>query len=324
MDKVKIGVVGVGHMGQYHVNILSSLPRADLVGICDVRQDVVEAVANKYNTKPFTDCKKLFKKVDAVVIAVPTHLHYKIATEALEAGLHVLVEKPITRTVRYAEKLVEHARIKNKVLMVGHVERFNAAVQELGNVVKNPYMIETRRFNPRSDRKFDVGVVLDLMIHDIDIVLNLVKSPVTDIFAVGKKIYTSYEDIASATLVFENGCVAHFAASRITEHKIRTLEVTQEDSYVLLDYATQDITIYRRSTADYFVRVGEIKYIQEALIERVFIHKENPLKLELQHFIDLVLGNSEPMVKNEVDISALKVTRQIMDKLQIAVGEDEE
>lgn len=314
---IKLGVVGVGHMGRYHVNVLATLnsPKASLVAVCDSDGTRVDEIAKKYGIKGFTDYKKFLSSVDAVIVAVPTFLHYRFASEALEAGRPVLVEKPITKTIYYAEKLVELAQKKNLFLQVGHVERFNGAVQELQNVVKNPYFIQAQRLGPRAGRITDVGVVLDLMIHDIDIILSIAQSELREVAAHGHKIYTDHEDVANASLYFDNGVVANIAASRATENKIRTLAISQEDAFVYLDYGTQDITIYRKPMADYLVNQEEIRYKQEALVEKVFVHKDNALKLESEHFISCLCEEREPSYAIEANLEALRIAKQIVDKI---------
>ena len=320
---LKIGVVGIGHMGRYHVNLLSTLEKTRLISICDVDESRVNEMAASYGIKGFTDYKKFLKTVDAVVIAVPTFLHYKFASEAVEAGKHVLVEKPITKTLYYAQKLIEQANRKGVFLQVGHVERFNAAVQALEHIVQNPYLIQAQRLGPRS-RIQDVGVVLDLMIHDIDIALNIADSKVADIAAYGQKIYSNFEDLAQASLYFENGVIADITASRVTENKVRTLAISQEKGYVFLDYATQDITISRQPQSEYLVAREEIRYTQESLVERVFIHKDNALKLELKHSVECVREGREPIRHPEADVRGLKIAKEIMDKIYIGWDKNNE
>lgn len=293
------------------------MERVNLVAVCDANQEAVDQVALTYSLKGYTDYKKFLKAVDAVVIAVPTFLHYKFASEALEAGKHVMLEKPITKTVYFAEKLIRLAEQKNLFLQVGHVERFNAAVQELQHVVDQPYLIQTMRLGP-SSRITDVGVVLDLMIHDIDIVLAIAHSRVVDVAAHGSRVYSQFEDVANASLYFENGVVANLTASRVTTNKIRTMAISQKDAYIFLDYATQDMTIHRQPHTDYFVAREEIRYRQESLVERLFIHKDNALKLELEHFVDCIGEEREPIRHPEADITALKIAKQIMDRIYYA------
>lgn len=314
---LKIGVVGIGHMGRYHVNVLSSLnSKVKLTAVCDMDSATVNRISEAYGIKGYTEYKKFLHEVDAVIIAVPTFLHYKFASEALNAGKPVLLEKPITRTVYYAEKLINLAEQKGLFLQVGHVERFNAAVQELQHIVVNPYFIQAQRLGPRG-RIRDVGVVLDLMIHDIDIVLSVANSNPVDIQAHGSKVYSDFEDVANASIYFENGVVANLSASRVTDNKIRTLAISQEGSFISLDYATQDITIFRQPQTEYMVMKEEIKYKQEAFVERVFVHKENALKLEQEHFIECITNDREPIRHPEADIRALTIAKRIIDEIYV-------
>lgn len=313
---LKIGVVGIGRMGRYHVNILSSLENVEFTAVCDADEEAVKSVSEQYKVKGFTDYQKFLKTVDAVVVAVPTFLHYKFASQALEQGKHVLIEKPITKTVYYAEKLIKLAEEKKVFLQVGHVERFNGAVHELQHIVDQPYLIQAQRMGPPS-RITDVGVVLDLMIHDIDIVLAIADSEVVDVAAHGQKIYSDFEDMANASIYFKNGVVANITASRVCNNKVRTMALTQKDAYIFLDFATQDITIYRQPHSDYLVNQEEIRYRQESLVERVFIHKDNALKLELEHFVECIGEgeNATPIRHPEADIRALAIAKQIMDQI---------
>lgn len=316
MSKLKIAVIGTGHMGKYHVNALSSIEDIDLVGICDINEKVGLELADKYKTRYFKDIRDLFGRVDAVVVAVPTFLHYYIASEFIKRGVHVLVEKPITRSIKYAEKLIDLSKKHDVVLQVGHIERFNGAVQELKNIIKKPYLIEAKRMGPRNIRIRDVGVVLDLMVHDLDIILNLLDKHSVDIVYIGAsgiKIYSEYEDIASATIIFADNSIANITASRATENKKRILQISQEDSFIELDYSTQDITIYRQASSNYFLNKDEIKYIQESVIEKVFVKKEDALRRELRHFINCILGKEKQMFSNELDLKTHTVAKKIMD-----------
>jgi len=311
---LKIGVVGTGHMGAYHVNTLSTIPGISFSSICDKNSERVKSLSEKYGVKCFDDYKKFLSTVDAVVVAVPTFLHYRFASEAINAGKHVLLEKPMTKTIYYAEKLFELALKKNVVLQVGHVERFNGAVQELRNIVKEPFLIQVQRMSPPG-RICDVGVVLDLMIHDIDIVLLIANSNPVEISANGSRIYTDFEDVASATIYFENNSIANIVSSRVTENKIRNLAVTQKGSYIFLNYDTQEITITRQPTSDYTVLKEEIKYKQELLVEKVFVHKENALRLEQIHFIECIVDGKNPKFQPEDDLAAHRIAKQITEKI---------
>jgi len=312
----KVGVVGTGHMGQYHVNVYSELPNAKLAGIADVSEERVEAVAKRFKTKGYTDYRKLIGQVDAVTVAVPTGKHYEVAKEFLSAGIHVLLEKPITPTLKEARELYSIAKKKKVTLQVGHVERFNGAIQEVKKIIKNPLLVETRRIGPFVQRVQDDGVVLDLMIHDIDIVLNLVNSEIVKVNAVGGSIFTKNGDYANVQISFENGCVASLIASRVSQEKVRTLAVSQKDAYISLDYGAQELHVHRQASSHYFLSKEEIKYKQESMIERVFVHKDNPLKLEVKHFLDCAMKRVERALSPESDLLSLEVALKVQDILK--------
>ena len=305
--KLKTAVAGVGSMGQYHVNVLSTIDQADLVGVYDVDQEKAREVAGKFNIQAFETYEELLEAVDAVTIAVPTNKHFETASLALEKGCHVLIEKPIANTLEEAQGLMELAKKKDKILQVGHVERFNGAVVELQKIVSNPIHIETRRLSPFTPRIQDVGVVLDLLIHDLDIVLNLIKSPLVDFCAMGKNVMTAHEDIVTLNLFFENGSLATLIASRISQMKERKLYVTQEKSFIKLNYTTQDIEIHRQASSAHLTTPEEIRYSQESFVENLYVHKENPLKSEQIHFLDCILNGATPHVSNEQDIETLRI-----------------
>lgn len=313
--KTTVGIVGCGHMGQYHVNVASSLSIADLVGIYDADPERAKQIADKHNTIPFENYEALLKEVESVVIAVPTFLHYEYAKKALENGKHVLLEKPIAESLEQAKEIVSLANSKNLTLQVGHVERFNGAVLELSKISKSPVFIESRRLAPYNPRIKDVGVVLDLMIHDIDIILNLVKSPVQSVVARGTKVVSDHEDIASVVIQFENGCVANLNASRATQAKIRTLTISEKDSYVYLDFSAQEIEIHRQASSLTQLSMGEIRYKQESIVEKIFVHKDNPLKQEHEHFFKCIQGTDTPLVVGDSDVKTLEVAHKILNQI---------
>jgi len=316
MQKTRAGVVGVGQMGQYHVGIYSELHNVDLVGVADTDQQRGVYVAGKYGIPLYADYHDLLDKVDVVSIAVPTSLHYPVAQAFLEAGVHVLLEKPIAHTLEEATELFRIANNHGVALHVGHVERFNGAIQELKNIVHEPWFIESRRLGPFVPRIKEDGVVLDVMIHDIDIILNLVESPITRLYALGKAINSEREDLANVQICFQNGCIANIVASRATEIKIRTMAITQRDAYIILDYTDQDIRVHRQASSEHVVTHGALRYRQESLIERIFVHKENPLKLEIQHLLDCVSRRATRVVSVEKELRSLQVALQILDILE--------
>lgn len=322
-DRVKIGIVGVGSMGTYHANVLSILNHdVDFIGVFDINQERSDYVSEKYNTRTYPTLESLLENVEAVCIAVPTHLHYEVAKNALLSGVHTLVEKPLSRTVEEAEELVNTAKEKSLIFQVGHVERFKGAVVELRKIVDNPYIVEARRLSPWVDKDWDTGVVLDLMIHDIDIVRSLIKSEIKHIDAVGKVVKSGFEDIASAVLQFESGAIANITASRISETRIRAMAISQDKAFIYLNFESQDINIYRGSSARFFVTSKEITYKQESFVERVKVQKENALKEELQHFAHCILGKTEPIVSGNDDIKTLTITLKIIKKIDEKIGEN--
>jgi len=285
---MRAGVVGAGHMGQYHILVYSELWDVELVGIVDVDAGKVARLAAQYDTQAFVDHRELIGKVDVVSLAVPTPLHFEVARDFLEAGISVLVEKPLTTTLEEAQELFQIARQRNVVLHVGHVERFNGAVQEPRKIVASPILVESRRLGPFVPRVQHDSVIMDLMIHDIDIVLGLVDSEVRRITAAGSRVHSARCDVANVQMLFESGTVANITASRATEHKVRTLAITQPDAYISLNYTDQDIQIHRRAASEYVLNREAIRYRQESFVEHLFVHKENPLKLEILHIVNAV------------------------------------
>ncbi len=290
--RFRAGVVGVGHMGRYHAGVYHELPEVDLVALADIDHARGARMAEQFQARALQDYTEMLDLVDVVSIAVPTAQHYQVARDFLEAGVHVLVEKPISPSLEQAESLFRIARENDRVLQIGHVERFNGAVQELHKIVQEPLLIECRRMGPFQSRVQEDGVILDLMIHDLDIVLSLVNSPVKGCSAVGTSVYSDLEDIASVLLTFENGCIANLNASRATHDKVRTLAITQKDSYIFLDYADQDIHVHRRAASEHTLTQEQLRYRQEAFIERIFVHKDNPLKLEIRHLLQTAANGS--------------------------------
>ncbi|MFN3603549.1 MAG: Gfo/Idh/MocA family oxidoreductase [Leptonema sp. (in: bacteria)] len=315
MNKIKVGIIGIGHMGQYHLNVAISIPKLELVGVYDNDKNRLNEISQKFMIKPYENMEDLINDSEALIIAVPTKYHYEIGKKCLEAGKHILLEKPMTETVEQAKDLVELANQKGLILQVGHVERFNGAILEIKKIIDKPFFIETKRLSPFNPRIKDVGVVLDLMIHDLDIILNLIDSPIQSIHAKGIKAFSDFEDIAIALIQFESGPIASLIASRATQNKIRILTITQEKSYVVLDFATQDIDIHRMASSAYLMTKEELKYKQESFVEKIFVHKDNPLKLEQIHFINCCLGIEEPHVSNEKDILTLSYAYKILEEI---------
>ncbi len=318
MKNSRIGVVGIGKMGEYHVGALSETRDVELVCVADVDQNRCNHISQRFGIPFVNDYREIFDKVDSVVIAVPTKLHYPIAKEFLSSGIHVLLEKPCTDDLDQARELFNLANGKGLTLHIGHVERFNGAVQELDKLVTDPIFVECKRMGPFVQRMKDDGVVLDIMIHDIDILLNLIQSKVVRMQVMGKSVFTEKDDLVSVQLEFENGCIANIVASRASQNKVRTLSVTQKDSYVILDYTDQEIYVHRHSSSEHILSKDALRYKQESLVERIFVHKENPLKLELQHFLDCAKNGSPRMVAVDKELYSLEIALEIVDALKRA------
>ncbi len=310
---IKLGVIGLGHMGTYHASVSAALPSAQLVGVADAKQENFQKikVPNVFCT---TDYQELLPRVDAVIIALPTDMHYAVAKAALLAGVHVLIEKPLTRTVAQAEELFNIAAQKGLTLHVGHVERFNGALQELKKIIQTPYLIEMQRVGPFVPRVAHDSVILDLMIHDLDIILNLVPAPLDHFNVIGKKISSTNCDIASVQLVFADDTLATIFSSRASQIKSRSMSVHQEREFIHLNFATQDLSIHRGAASSIQVGQDQLRYRQEALIEHIFVYKDNPLKLEIEHFINAVKSGAASNRAVE-DTAALRLTFDIEERL---------
>jgi predicted dehydrogenase len=312
--RIKAGVVGVGKMGEYHVGVFSEMREVDLVGVVDIDEDRAQAIAKNFDCSYFSDYRDIYDKVDIVVIAVPTSLHYPIGKDFLNSGIHVLLEKPCADNLEQARELFDIASQKELTLHIGHIERFNGAVQELHKIVVDPVYVECKRMSSFTERIKDDGVVLDVMIHDIDIILNLIKSKVVEVHVLGTSIFSGKDDLVTVQMEFENKCIASIVASRVSQNKERTLSVTQKDSYVLLDYTDQEIYVQRDASSEHQLSKGSLRYKQESIVERIFVHKENPLKLELQHFIDCAKNGSPRKVAVDNELYSLEIALEILDK----------
>ncbi|UCD55145.1 MAG: Gfo/Idh/MocA family oxidoreductase [Candidatus Omnitrophota bacterium] len=305
MAKINVGVVGVGYLGSRHARVYSQLKSANLVCVCDIDKKRAKKVAKKHRVWYLPDYRTLFDKVDAVSISVPTNLHYRIAKDFLNNGIHVLIEKPITNTIDEAQELIDIADSKKLTLQVGHIERFNPVVRAVEPLIKNARFIECHRAGPYKKKKRvkDVGVVLDLMIHDIDIILSLVKSEVKSIEAVGISTISLHEDIANVRLNFKNGTIADITASRVTKEEVRQIKISQKDIYITLNYLHQDAFIVRKA--------GD-----KVLKEKLKIEKKEPLKQELKSFIASIQNNIRPIVSGKEGKMALGVALDILEKIK--------
>lgn len=309
MSRIKVGVVGVGYLGQHHARIYSKLPEVELVGVVDIVEGKANAIAAQAGCPAYQDYQALLDRVQAVSIAVPTLIHHEIALSFLRAGVDVLLEKPMTVNLNEADELIREAEKRGILLQIGHLERFNSVVRALNGRIKNPRFIESHRLGPFVERGTDVHVVLDLMIHDIDIILSLVNSPVKLIRAVGVPVISPQIDIANARIEFSSGCVANVTASRVSREKMRKIRIFQPDAYLSLDYLQQEVTVCRRVLEEQGER-------PQLVIERLEIHKEEPLVAEITAFIDCVRTRKQPIVSGQEGREALRVALEILKEIK--------
>jgi len=310
MEKIKVGVVGVGYLGQHHARIYSEMKDAELVGVADVDAARAGEIAKKFKTKAFSSYEELMEKAEAVSIVAPTVLHHEIAKKFLDAGVDVLLEKPMTRTVEEADELNEAAKKGGRILQIGHLERFNSAVRKVVDMVTTPMFIECNRLSPFPDRSTDVDVVLDLMIHDIDIILSLVNSPVKYIHAAGIPVISKNVDIANARMEFESGCIANITSSRISIKKERKIRLFQPDTYISLDYQNQELYAYNRVP-----NKKDPDGKPDIVGGKVKVVKDEPLKAELEAFLHSVRNRTRPLVSGEEGREALKVAMLVQKEI---------
>ena len=308
--RVRIAVVGAGRMGGYHAAHLAKLANAELVGIVDADSGRAQALAKKLKVAAFNSPAEIIGHVDAAVIATPTSTPGAVGERLLQEGIHCLIEKPLASTLEQAQSLIRIAQEKNRILQVGHIERFNPAVMEAVKYIRAPQFIEVNRLGPYDPRVADIGVIMDLMIHDLDIVLFLVGEPVTRVEAFGAKVLSNHEDIAKVRLHFANGCIADLSASRVSLEKYRRIRVFQKDAYLSLDYAGSQLKIYRKKSV-------VVKSLLD--IERISptFKKQDPLAAELRHFLDCILEEREPLVSGRHGHDAIALAQTVLANLKI-------
>lgn len=305
---IRVAVVGAGHLGRHHARLLSDLPGARLTAVVDTIEERARTAAEAAGAAVLTDYRALFDRVDAVTIAVPTELHRDIARPFLDRGVAVLVEKPMARSLPEADDLLQAARMTGTILAVGHTERYNPAISAILPLVSRPRFIEVHRLGAFPDRSLDIDVVFDLMIHDLDVILSLVKSEVTAIEAVGVPVLTARYDIANARLRFADGCIANITASRISRERVRKIRFFQQDAYISIDYAAQEVEGYRLVRRD-----GVRPDIQGGQLP---VEREEPLKRELADFIGAVRENRPPLVTGDDGRRALALAQAIAEKME--------
>ncbi len=307
---MRIGVVGVGHLGQHHVKHLVKMPGVEFKGLYDTNATQARKIADANTVAVFDSLEQMAQSVEGVTIAVPTPFHFEVAHFFLSKGVHCLVEKPLTASVEEAEKLIALAQRNGLVLQVGHIERFNPAVAEMAKHVKNPVFIEVSRLGPYDPRVSHVGVVLDLMIHDLDIVLSLVKKPVIRLEAIGGKVVSDHEDIVKVTLFFEGGCRADLSASRVTIKKYRKIRVFQPDAYLSLDYSERSLKIFKR-------RGPVFRTLSDIQMLRPHLENVDPLERELAHFVHCIKNGLAPLVSGEHGRNALELALEILNQMSL-------
>ena len=304
MKALRVGVVGVGHIGSNHARLYAELPSVQFTSIYDVDAIRANTIGKKYDLIPAKSLEQFAEMIDAASIATPTNTHHKLAHALLSRGKHLLVEKPITENTRDASELAELAASERLVLQVGHVERFNPVLSALEARLTHPRFIEAHRLSPYPERSTDIGVVLDLMIHDLEIILHLVRSPVQSIDAVGVPVLSKGEDIANARLRFESGCIANITSSRISPERMRKIRVFQEDAYLSLDYQNQSGEIYRRVDG----RIAR---------DKVAVEREEPLKRQLMSFAECASTGNAPRVSGFQATAALELAVEITKRIQL-------
>jgi predicted dehydrogenase len=310
MGKIKVGVVGMGHLGKYHLQKYLLMEEVDIAGVADVQKERAEKAAQTCPCPAFTDHRELLDRVDAVSIAVPTKSHYSIARDFLLAGKDVLLEKPMTDTLPEADELIRMAEEKGRILQIGFVERFNPAIVAVSNVIGEPMFIESHRLHPFIERGTDVDVILDLMIHDLDIILHFVRYPVKDVEAVGISILSDKVDIANARITFENGCVANMTASRVTFKNMQKIRFFGLSGYHSVDYSDRGlVSLSRKVTGDGKINIG---------FNNVEIGKWDPLEEEIRAFIRSVKTREKPMVSGREGRQSLELALRINEKMKTA------
>lgn len=309
MTPLRVGVVGAGHLGYHHARIYAAMDGVALVGVADTDPEKRARAATDFGVNTFDSLEALIAAgVDAVSVVTPTVAHHDVTLRLLEAGAHVLVEKPIATNLAEAHAMADAARARGRILQVGHIERFNGAVMALFDAIKAPRFIECHRLSPYPNRSSDISVVHDLMIHDLDIVLTLDRSEVVSLDAVGVPVFSPQEDIANVRLRFASGAVANLTASRVSLERMRKIRIFEANAYVSTDYSAQEVVVYRKKQGDFAPDANPMEQIE---IQPLDVQKDEPLRAELAHFVDCVRSGTAPAVTAEDGIRALELAEQI-------------
>ncbi len=310
-DKLRVAVIGVGHLGEYHVQKYKAIPNVELVGVVDANPDRADEIAGRYEIAAYTDHEKILGMVDAVSLAVPTEMHFEVAKDILSKGVHLLIEKPITYEIEPANIMVAMAREKGLVFQVGLVERFNPAVVKMESLLNKPVFLESHRMNEFTTRGIDVDVVLDLMIHDLDIILHNVQSEIREVHAVGMSVITGKTDIANARIVFEDGTVANLTASRVSSQTLRKIRVFQPDAYFSVNCLKREISVIRLDS-----EVKNLNDFPRLTPDKTKFTGEDPLADEISSFVKAVVNGSDPVVSGDDGRRALKVALGIIAQIE--------
>jgi len=318
MEQVRIGVLGAGRMGQNHCRVYSNLKNIKFVGVGDVNPERGREVARTYEVSYFLEVESLLENVDAISICTPTPQHYELVARCLERNIHVMVEKPFTETLEQAQALKDAAEVKNNlVVQVGHIEMFNPTFAELRKVLEEmtPLAVNFNRLSPFQGSNVDVDVVLDLMIHDIGLLVNLFTSEPTSMDAYGFSVFSDTIDHGLAVLRYDSGLLVSLTASRVTEQKVRSISVTTREAFIEADLLNKNISVHRRTLGDYIAHKNGVKYRQESLIERIVVPAREPLYLELQDFVNCVIEHRKPQVTAVDGYNALRFVLLLRDKI---------
>ncbi len=304
--KIRAGVIGVGYLGKHHARIYSSIPGVKLIGVSDINRDIGMEVAKNLGISFYESPSKLLKEVDAVSISTPTSTHYKLTKEVLLSGKHTLVEKPITEKVEEASEIIDLAKSKGLILQIGHIERFNPAIIAVSKLINNPLFIEAQRIATYNERGTDVAVVLDLMVHDIDIILAFIHSKVNKIDAVGVPILSDEYDLAQTRLEFENGTIACLTTSRVSDRKERKIRFFQRDMFISVDYISHLASVWRK------VKINGKSFIKK---EKLEIIPKEPLRSEIESFVRCIKEGDTPIVTGEDGMKAIELAYRIIDNM---------
>ena len=321
---IKIGILGAGYLGKIHINLLKEIESYNLVGFYDSDPDAAALVEKEFNIKRFSSMETLLAEIDAVDIVTPTITHYNCASTAIKKSKHLFIEKPVTSTIEEAKSLIRLSKEANVKVQVGHVERFNPAFLAAREYCSNPMFIETHRLAQFNPRGIDVSVVLDLMIHDIDIILSVVKSDIKRISASGVAVISDSPDIANARIEFDNGCVANLTASRISMKNMRKSRFFQKDAYISVDFLDKKVDVIRLNAVEgepdplaVIIELGKDKGVKQIYFENPTITASNAIKMELESFSDSIIRNTTPLVSLDDGFKALNVAYKIIEKMKL-------